>query len=284
MPTTDDEQVPPLPLLTGPDWERLGVHDVVELTGGHQSRVVRAVAGTDPVVVKLTDARLVDAREHAARVQVVADLASIDDHVVRPRPLGSTLVEVVGGWLAVTYPFAPGRPADPMSRVDVEKMAVVLASLHDSMRQLAPVGLPLVAALATGDPAALADPSRDQLLHGDYSPSNVRMDGDVVRVIDLDDCGLGPIEHEIGNSLYMVLFDATISGDLPMYRRFRTWFTEAYAAEARMTFDDRVLDSAIERRRGALRHWLDHPDEAPIGIRTSSPAWRRRLLAFAHDE
>jgi Ser/Thr protein kinase RdoA (MazF antagonist) len=119
------------------------------------------------------------------------------------------------------------------------------------------------------------------LLHGDYLPVNVLLDGDRTRVIDFDDCGYGPVEFELGNTLSMVLFDATLNNDPRSYERFRQWFCDSYAAEAGPALSEVDVNRSIELRRSALRYWLDHPAEAPIGIRSASPEWRRQLRVFA---
>lgn len=108
-------------------------------------------------------------------------------------------------------------------------------------------------------------------------------DGDRTRVIDFDDCGYGPVEFELGNTLYMVLFDATLNNDPRSYERFRQWFCDSYAAEAARVISEVDLDRSIELRRSALRYWLDHPAEAPIGIRSASTEWHRQLRIFAES-
>jgi hypothetical protein len=51
--------------------------------------------------------------------------------------------------------------------------------------------------------------------------------------------------------------------------------------ESGRRIDHQYLDAMIELRRSALRYWLDHLDEAPIGIRSSSPEWHTTLRSFA---
>jgi hypothetical protein len=38
-----------------------------------------------------------------------------------------------------------------------------------------------------------------------------------------------------------------------------------------------TLDQLIELRRDALSFWIDHLDQAPIGIRTSPSEWLEQL-------
>lgn len=149
------------------------------------------------------------------------------------------------------------------------------------MALLSTEGIPPVAALRTTAPRPVAlTGARTQLLHGDFSAVNLRHHAGRIRVFDFDDCGTGPVAFDVGNTLYMALFDATLNGDPSRYRRFRSWFIDAYRAQSDDAVDDDALDSVIDLRRFALRHWLEHPSEAPIGVRTSSPAWRRRLRSF----
>jgi Phosphotransferase enzyme family len=181
-------------------WEQMGLTVVGELNGGHQSRAVLVHRDAEQLVIKLTDARLVDLQEFETRIGVVRDLAAVDEHAVGPIEIGPSLINHLGGWLAVAYPYVPGPNPDPENRAEVKKLARSLAALHHSLRRLTTTRpLPLVAALRASGPLADALPDPVQLLRGDYSPANVLLDGDRTRVIDFDDCGYGPIEFELGN-------------------------------------------------------------------------------------
>jgi Ser/Thr protein kinase RdoA (MazF antagonist) len=121
---------------------------------------------------------------------------------------------------------------------------------------------------------------RGQLIHRDFAAANLRRQAGRLRVLDFDDSGLGPIEYDLGNSLFMVLFDTTINGNPAGYDQFRRLFVDSYRAECGEPVDDGILEGIIDHRRLALRHWLDNFDEAPIGIKTSSREWRTRLRLF----
>ena len=123
-----------------------------------------------------------------------------------------------------------------------------------------------------------------QLLHGDYSNANVMFSAGLVRVFDFDDCGYGPVEFEVGNTLYMVLFDAAMSSKMPEYERFRNWFVAEYRSTSGHQLPDHHLDTAIARRVDALRRWVERPETAPIGIRTATPAWLESLRAFVRSQ
>jgi len=130
-----------------------------------------------------------------------------------------------------------------------------------------------------GSPDDDARPPR-QLLHGDFSSKNVRVARARWRIFDFDDCGYGPVELDVANSLYFVLFDAMTGGDREGYRRFREAFLRGYRDRSGSAATDPVLDRLITRRVLALASWLADPDTAPAGIRTASPAWRTTLDGF----
>ena len=263
------------------EWAAFGLTSVEEVGGGHQSRVFRACRGGGELAVKLTDGRLVDIEVFRRRVRLTSELTGINADVVGPVRSTSPPVQEIGPWLAVAYPWIEAVAPEPAQHADVTRMAEALARLHRSLRQLGPFDLPPVAALRVQPVGAAALSGRQQLLHGDFSALNVLLGEDNVAIFDFDDCGYGPVEFELGNTLFMELFDATMDDDIERYERFRGWFVDAYCAEAATSIDDGVLDHAIALRRSALRHWLDHPAQAPIGIRTSTPEWRRRLRSFA---
>lgn len=251
-----------------------------ELSGGYQSRVISAQAD-DRVVVKLTDERLVEPEQFRRRLGALIELARTNDDAVGPQRHRGKFINRLCGWLVVVYPFVDGAQPDLDRESDVARMGRTLAGLHRSMAEIPTWGLPAVAALQVSAAAAPVLPSdRTQLIHGDFAAANLCLDAGRLRVFDFDDCGSGPVEFDVGNALYMVLFDATIDEAPARYHRFRPWFVDAYRAEAEEPIDDDVLDTVIELRRSALRHWVDHLSEAPIGIRTSSPQWRRTLRSF----
>lgn len=78
----------------------------------------------------------------------------------------------------------------------------------------------------------------------------------------------------------MVLFDAHVNSNSDRYGTFRSPFLDAYAAGAGTAVDHADVDSFIGARIAALGRWLDDLATAPIGIRTSSPEWRKPLGAF----
>lgn len=267
---------------------RLGVRVLRELPGGYQSRVLLAerqdaAAGTRPVAVKLIQAPAGPERDLAlARLRVRDAVAGYDDRVAPIVALGDAKVNGVGDLLVVGSPFIEGRPFDLTNRADVERMGRALARLHQSLR-LVHVELPPVAALRVGAPVEGLHEDH-QLLHGDFAPSNLLLDGDGrVWILDFDECGTGPVEFELGNTLFMALFDSSPSLNQPseQYRQFRHWFIGAYKASAEHAVSDLLVDLGLQARSDALRHWLTHLETAPPGIRNASEAWHRHLRAFA---
>jgi len=278
------ENLASLPLPDDKAWSSIGVVLGDELHGGHQSQMFTGAFGGEQVVVKLTDSRLVD-QAYRRRVEMTSVLAEMDDSVVGPLTTDAGVVAELGQWLAVVYPFVVGRTPDIRDEADVRRMATAMANLHRTLQRLAPVDLPAVAALAAAEaPIDVAGFGRRQVLHGDFSSANLMFSERQARVFDFDDCGYGPIEFEVGNTLYMVLFDAAMSSEIERYERFRAWFVDEYRSASNQSVPDELLDTSIGLRVQALSRWLDRPETAPIGIRTATPAWRNSLRAFVRSQ
>lgn len=272
----EEDRLSPLRLPEPQAWSVLGLDLGEEIRSGHQSRVFRADFASDRFVVKLTDSRRADQSFHQ-RVELLAQLAACDTAVVGPVQIGAELVIEIDQWLVVCFPFVEGRALSVENRSDVFEMAAVLASLHRSLASFVGAELPPVAALRGTDPGSLLGA---QLVHDDFATANLIATDAGVRVIDFDDCGFGSVEFEIGNSLYMVLFDGWLAGDPNRYVRFRQDFVEAYRKAASTGLDEALLDEAIRLRFDALRRWVDSPIDAPIGIRSASLEWHEVLRSF----
>ncbi len=277
----------PLVLPNDRVWKSLGLSIGPELHAGYQSMVFLAQVPSGRVVVKLSDERMLG-EAFESRVALLHDLSEVTDAVVGPVQLRSGHIERADGWAIVCYPYVEGREPDIESREDVTAMVAAMVELHESLATLDGRDVPEVAALrgAASASGAAARAGR-RLIHGDYAASNLVVTADGIRVIDFDDCGYGTVDFEIGNSLYMVLFDGWLDGDFERYERFRRWFVDRYRVSAvrseGASLDDASLDEAIAIRIGALRRWLGNPAIAPIGIRTASTSWRRRLGAFVDE-
>ncbi len=283
MPTTGDDPDRSAPGHPSPNfWADLGIVPVAEIHAGHQSTVFRATGDSGPLLVKLIDGRP-DETAVARRVEIVRRLAEINPAVVGPVAVRSNLVNSAGNRQVICYPFVEGRRPNTDDRHDVEAMATALATLHQSLATVTMTvtdpALPPVAAL---EDQANGDQSPDRIIHGDYGAPNLIVTPDGLRIIDFDDCGRGSVEFEIGNSLYLELFDAWNSADIERYHRFRRRFVNRYrtVAPPQPAIDNALIDDAITIRANALDRWLTNPHRAPAGIRAASPAWRQRLHAF----
>lgn len=264
----------------------LGATEVVELSGGHQSRVFRATrTDGEAVVAKVVEAASVDRDDLLARVEVVVALSHLDPRVCRPLPVGGDLVVGLAGsgggphWVTCSE-WAAGTPPDPSVAADARAMGGELARLHRAMREVGATPLLPVATLRAV-PSHPAATGPHQLIHGDFRADNLRLDEDRLRIFDLDDCGSGPVALDVALSLYVVLFDAT-TGATPAatYHRFREHLLAGYAEGSGTVLDEAVLDDLLDLRVEALGVWLDDLAGAPVGIRTSSPAWRETLRSF----
>lgn len=285
-PFDHSEQRPAFDLPRLSEFERLGVTLDRELHGGHQSRVWLATSQygskVHDLVVKLIDVSSGDRADALARLRVRHEASRYDDRVVPIVPLGGQVVNRIENCLVVASPHIDGRFLDVTNRPDVERMGRAMARLHQSLR-LVHIELPPVRALSTG-PLIEGLSDNHQLLHGDFAPSNLLLDSEGrLWIYDFDDSGRGPVEFELGNTLFMALFDTSPSLNQPSaeYRQFRHWFLGAYKASAEHPVSEMLVDIGLQARSDALRYWLHHLDEAPVGIRTASESWHRHLRAFA---
>lgn len=266
-------------------WASLGLSPLHELHAGHQSRVFRAVGRGGDIVVKVVDVAEAG-RSFLHRVELVARLAEIHPAAVGPIAVGSDLVTETEGRLVVCYPFVEGSAPQADNPAVAAEMGTALAQLHAALAEFPTAerrpetprpSLPPVPALRRGAPERMLG---DQLIHGDFGPSNLISTEDGLRIIDFDDCGRGTIEFELGNTLYMTWFDAWNADDHDRYERFRKPFREAYRRAATIPVHDPLVAVAATTRLDALDRWLADPADAPIGIRTASRAWRAKLRAF----
>ena len=266
--------------------EFLGAPACQELKGGHQARVFRVSPAQGETVIAKVIAHGVEQTELERRVGVIASLSEFAPQVCRPLPIRGRLVNQIPGtagpaWLTC-YEDAGSHLVDPLAYQVPGRMGRALAQLHAAMRRLPLTNLPVVGALSTaGWERAEDDPQ--QLLHGDFSASNLRECEGNMRVFDFDDCGYGPIVFDVANALYMVLFDATVGGRVETYETFAGEFVAAYDEAAGYALRDDVLKAHIDRRVATLKMWLDNDEVAPAGIRNASPAWRGVLQAFVSD-
>ena len=203
--------------------------------------------------------------------------------------------------VAVAYDFADGEVPDNNRPEVAAGMGRALAALHGEMARLPTYVLPGLAAfppLSKLEKVAAdlrvpifwlseALPDHDagpwQLLHGDFSSKNIRLSDSGWRIFDFDDCGYGPVELDLANSVYFVLFDATLRQDLDRYHRFRSCFLDGYRERAGTAPPDDRMDALLTRRVLTLASWLADPGGAPSGIRTASAEWLATLRHFVRS-
>lgn len=270
------------PRVPGPEeWIELGFDYVTELGGGRQSRVFEANDGDRRLAVKLTDAEFVDRHRLERRVWLTAELARIDYSVAEPVPINGRLVYPWGGWVATATPLIIGTNPDVSIVAHRELMGSTLARLHSSMARIQGIDLPRVAALRASDRETPPPTDSDQLLHGDFNSDNLLLTDHGVRVFDFDDCGYGPVEYDVANALYMVLFDSWVTdGSRDEYELFRPHFLDGYSQESKRDLDESVVDDLMDTRVDAVGFWLENPLAAPSGIRDSDDEWTEMLTRF----
>jgi Ser/Thr protein kinase RdoA (MazF antagonist) len=286
----------------------LGLRDVREIAGGHQSvGVYAARCEGRQIVLKLVDAQHADLQTLKTRLHLLCELGAAHDAVCRPVALAGRLVNELrldgaGLTYAVAYDLADGDAPEITDPEHAARMGRALAELHASMSELPRFDLPPLASFPPGselvDVAAelgvplerLPDPSscagsgaRHQLLHGDFSWKNVRFDGSAVRVFDFDDCGYGPVELDVALSLYMVLFGAMTGPDPVDYTTFRNRFLSGYQDGSGAEISEATLDGLITYRVLVLASWLARPASGLVGVRAASDEWRATLRQFIED-
>lgn len=285
----------------------LGLRHLRRIVDGWQSLAVyRAVVDGRPVAVKVVDPDLVDRAALEVRLTALTRLAVDGEWVCGPVPVAGRLVNELTAdepaparrLITVAYDYAEGDTPDNNRPEVASGMGRALADLHRVMVGLPAYTLPGLAAfpplsrlekvatdlgveidwLAAALPGDGAGPH--QLLHGDFSAKNIRLAPSGWRVFDFDDCGYGPVELDLANSVYFVLFDATLRQDLDRYHRFRTGFLGGYRERSDGGPSDDRIDALLTQRVLTLASWLAEPDTAPSGIRTASAEWLATLHHF----
>lgn len=237
-----------------------------------------AVLDGQRAAIKLTESLLADRSALVARLEAVASLGAAYPNVVQPIEIEGALVQAFGGWLMAATPFIEGDQLDAGSADDAKVLGRFLAGLHAALGELQTCEIPTIAALETS--GLVERRSGWQLLHGDFGTQNVIVTPTMLRVFDFDDCGYGPIEYDVANSLYMEFFDSDVTNRWDAYEAFRPAFLAGYAEGSERELDIDTIDEMIGVRIEALGRWLDDLDRAPIGIRTSSPEWLETLSSF----
>lgn len=188
------------------------------LPGGRNARTWRVTGPTGTAVAKLVepgDANL-DIFEQSLRVATLLDRPDLPTAAPLPDRGGRLVVPVGAGRLAL-LPWLSGAPLSGTADADLERMGMVLASLHRraagitvppaipmwpwSWLNLRALGLeplyPEDADLVQRAANAPADPRPLGLLHGDPTPDSFLADGATVAVIDWASVMHGPLRYDL---------------------------------------------------------------------------------------
>ena len=258
-------------------------------------------------MIKVVSADAVDAAALRGRLAAVRRLAGIAPAVCAPLDLDGAIISSlpgVDGHLdhVMLFAFADGRAPSPLLPADTEAIGATLALIHDAGRSIAHDDVPRFAVIDV-EAAALAPPSATDallrvlervrrfdgsapatLLHGDYGSHNLRMSAGEVRVFDFDECGVGPAEYDVANSLYLALFDLTVErGAGELFSAFRRDFLSSYDTVAATPLDRSAVDDLVILRAMMLSRWLAEPSIAPRGVAAADAAWKTRLAEFVTD-
>lgn len=255
------------------------------LAGGYQSTVYSGALGDRHVVVKVVDARWSEPEIVLRQAELAGDLAAIDPRVVAPIAIGGDLLLVIGDHLITVLPRVAGHSPDLDNERDARWLGKQLARLHLSLAQVSS-DLPPVASLRV--PGNNIGGAEEQLIHGDPGAANFLRDGDDAHVLDLGEAGFGTRAYDVSLALFSRRFEvwsrdarrATGSADDQAPRAL----IDGYEDEVGHPLSSDALLEGLRLRRGALAWWLNHLQDAPVGIRTASPEWRDHLARFVDDD
>lgn len=101
-------------------------------------------------------------------------------------------------------------------------------------------------------------PDRFGLIHADMRLANLLVDGDAVRLIDFDDCGIGWFAYDFAAGVSFLEDSPEVpqlkAEWLAAYRKLRPFSTD----------DERMLDAAVLLRRMALLAWIGSHNEVDL--------------------
>ena len=213
---------------------KLGLSDLHELGGGHQSSVYLANSNGEPVVLKLVEALGVDRDALQTRLTMLSALSRRTEAVCAPVAIHDDVVHVLerdngAHCYAVCYQFAVGEQPDVTHPGDAAMMGRELADLHRHLAALRPFDLPVITGFRRhADETPISGCGPQLLLHGDFSSANIRVTAGRSRIFDFDDSGYGPIEFDLAQALYVVLFDAVTRKEPSQYEFFKANFLAGY--------------------------------------------------------
>ncbi len=286
----------------------LNFEDLAAVPEGKQNLVFSCLLRGEKSIIKVTDSRHRTRHMLETQLSMLSAVSRYNSDVCAPKPVFDKAyiaeLELEGIPFYVTvYPYAPGESADIRLDRHGYLMGQTLAKLHGSMRLLPTyafgeinTGISLIKvknASQTTTPGVSDkifeglerwDRSAPQLLHGDFSSSNIRIENSAVTIFDFDNCVYGNAAYELANSLYMVLFDGVEHrrGDLSRYRKFRRTFLAGYASSSGEPIQVHLINLFVSYRVLLLSSWLQDPDDAPLFIRQAPSSWLVTLQKFVN--
>lgn len=242
--------------------------------GGHQNTVYQVLDGQRTHVLRVTDARHRSLEELKVAHSLMRDLADLTEMVQGPVPFpsGESVIPIThGGRLhhATLSPYFSGAPIAVDTRNGALVFGRILAELHRAMHDITTVYEFTALSPAEGEQA---------LIHGDFNPSNVLVSGQSTAIIDFENACYASRPYELGNTIYMVLFDYRHDLEAFTTSGFNDGFIRGYGRTGHVNRD--AIRSSFDRRVFILKGWLEDNESAPLAISSAGDAWKRELSDF----
>jgi Ser/Thr protein kinase RdoA (MazF antagonist) len=242
--------------------------------GGHQNTVYRVLDGQRTRVLRVTDARHRSLEDLKAVHLLMGDLADLTDlvHGPVPFPSGESVIPLTHDGRPHHATLSPYFSGDPIA-VDTQNGAQVfgriLAELHRAMHDLTSVY-----ELSALPPAG----GGQVLIHGDFNPSNVLVSGQRTAIIDFENACYASVPYELGNTIYMVLFDFRHDIETFITSGLKDGFIRGYRSIEYV--NPEAIRACFDRRVFLLKGWLEDYESAPLVISSADDVWKRELTDF----
>ncbi len=202
-------------------------------------------------------------------------------------------------YYAVAFNYIDGSPLDPRNTYEIQSAAAILARFHRATAgKLKSIDRPTLFHSPIYDISyATHDQYYDELkawksrlqssspfygiIHGDYNFSNLIKSIIYIYLIDFEDSCYGWYAYDIGNALYMELFDQRKEQEFDKFSDFFKQFIQSYFLawpEAKVIIED--VPMFITYRVLMLESWLNGNPEAPNFIQSAETAWKKELIQF----